>query len=45
LLTALVDSRHKKVFKVKKVAISTVDPEKEKEAKERVCRLVWVSCP
>ncbi|KAH8957484.1 hypothetical protein BDL97_07G093900 [Sphagnum fallax] len=35
LLTALVDSRHKKVFKVKKVAISTVDPEKEKEAKER----------
>ncbi len=45
LLTALVDSRHKKVFKVKKVAISTVDPEKEKEAKERVCRLVWDSCP
>jgi RNA polymerase-associated protein LEO1 len=35
LLTALVDSRHKKVYKVKKVAISTVDPEKEKEAKER----------
>lgn len=35
LLTALVDSRHKKVFKVKAVVIDK-DPEKEKEEKEKV---------
>lgn len=35
LLTALVDSRHKKVFKVKNV-VTTMDPEKEKVEKERV---------
>ncbi|XP_064938481.1 protein LEO1 homolog isoform X3 [Musa acuminata AAA Group] len=35
LLTALVDSRHKKVYKVKN-CITEIDPEKEKEAKERV---------
>ncbi|XP_074277723.1 protein LEO1 homolog [Silene latifolia] len=34
LLTALVDSRHKKVYKVKN-CITDVDPEKEKEKKER----------
>lgn len=38
LLTALVDSRHKKVFKVKAV-VTDKDPEKEKEDKERVCTL------
>uniref|UniRef100_A0A7N0ZY05 RNA polymerase-associated protein LEO1 n=1 Tax=Kalanchoe fedtschenkoi TaxID=63787 RepID=A0A7N0ZY05_KALFE len=34
LLTALVDSRHKKVYKVKN-CITDIDPEKEKEEKER----------
>ncbi|KAK9669147.1 hypothetical protein RND81_13G111900 [Saponaria officinalis] len=34
LLTALVDSRHKKIYKVKN-CITDVDPEKEKEKKER----------
>lgn len=34
LLTALVDSRHKKVYKVKN-CITDVDPEREKEEKER----------
>lgn len=34
-LTQLVDSKHKKVYKVKTVA-TTVDPEKEKEAREKV---------
>ncbi|WOL05153.1 hypothetical protein Cni_G13879 [Canna indica] len=35
LLTALVDSRHKKVYKVKN-CITEIDPEREKEEKERV---------
>lgn len=35
LLTALVDSRHKKVFKVKN-CITDIDPEREKEQKEKV---------
>ncbi|KAM1081122.1 hypothetical protein EV1_015528 [Malus domestica] len=34
LLTALVDSRHKKVYKVKN-CITDIDPEREKEEKER----------
>ncbi|XP_068662701.1 protein LEO1 homolog isoform X2 [Aristolochia californica] len=34
LLTALVDSRHKKVYKVKN-CITDIDPEKDKEEKER----------
>ncbi|KAG6412300.1 hypothetical protein SASPL_124975 [Salvia splendens] len=34
LLTALVDSRHKKVFKVKN-CITDIDPEREKEQKEK----------
>ncbi|KAJ0973944.1 hypothetical protein J5N97_015909 [Dioscorea zingiberensis] len=34
LLTALVDSRHKKVYKVKN-CITDIDPEKEKEEKEK----------
>ncbi|KAL1566357.1 protein LEO1 isoform X3 [Salvia divinorum] len=34
LLTALVDSRHKKVFKVKN-CITAIDPEREKEQKEK----------
>ncbi|GAB2270091.1 hypothetical protein Dimus_005004 [Dionaea muscipula] len=34
LLTAIVDSRHKKVYKVKN-CITDVDPEKEKERKEK----------
>ncbi|GAB4840107.1 hypothetical protein Ancab_020867 [Ancistrocladus abbreviatus] len=34
LLTALVDSRHKKVFKVKN-CITEIDPEREKEEKEK----------
>ena len=38
LLTALVDSRHKKVFKVKAV-VTDKDPEKDKEEKEKVCTL------
>lgn len=39
LLTALVDSKHKKVFKVKAV-ITETDPEKEKHEKEKVTALV-----
>ena len=35
LLTALVDSRHKKVFRVKKT-VTDIDPEREKEQKEKV---------
>lgn len=35
LLTALVDSRHKKVYKVKN-CITDIDPEREKEEKEKV---------
>ncbi|XP_048443869.1 protein LEO1 homolog [Pyrus x bretschneideri] len=35
LLTALVDSRHKKVYKVKN-CVTDIDPEREKEEKERV---------
>ncbi|KAM7268857.1 hypothetical protein ACFE04_011023 [Oxalis oulophora] len=34
LLTALVDSRHKKVYKVKN-CVTQIDPEREKEDKER----------
>jgi RNA polymerase-associated protein LEO1 len=34
LLTALVDSRHKKVYKVKN-CVTDIDPEREKEQKER----------
>lgn len=34
LLTALVDSRHKKVYKVKN-CITAIDPEREKEEKEK----------
>lgn len=39
LLTAIVDSRHKKVYKVKN-CVTDIDPEREKEEKERVtgCR-------
>lgn len=39
LLTALVDSRHKKVYKVKN-CITDIDPEREKEEKERVNNLM-----
>jgi RNA polymerase-associated protein LEO1 len=35
LLTAIVDSRHKKSYKVKNV-ITNTDPEREKEEKEKV---------
>ena len=35
LLTALVDSRHKKVYKIKN-CITDIDPEREKEEKEKV---------
>lgn len=35
LLTALVDSRHKKVYKVKN-CVTDIDPEREKEEKEKV---------
>ncbi|XP_010546202.1 PREDICTED: protein LEO1 homolog isoform X2 [Tarenaya hassleriana] len=35
LLTALVDSRHKKVYKVKN-CITDIDPEREKEKREKV---------
>lgn len=35
LLTALVDSRHKKVFRVKN-CVTAIDPEREKEQKEKV---------
>lgn len=37
LLTALVDSRNKKVYKVKN-CITDIDPEREKEEKEKVCQ-------
>lgn len=43
LLTALVDSRHRKVYKVKN-CITDIDPEREKEEKEKVIgylRLQW----
>lgn len=41
LLTALVDSRHKKVYKVKN-CITDIDPEREKEQKEKVHKLaMW----
>jgi RNA polymerase-associated protein LEO1 len=35
LLTALVDSRHRKAYKVKN-CITDIDPEREKEEKEKV---------
>lgn len=38
LLTALVDSRHKKVYKVKN-CITDIDPEREKEEREKVVTL------
>ena len=41
LLTAIVDSRNKKMYKVKNV-ITNKDPEREKEEAERVCSLaIW----
>lgn len=40
LLTALVDSRHKKVYKVKN-CVTDIDPEREKEQKERVRKGVF----
>ena len=43
LLTALVDSRHKKVFKVKN-CITDIDPEREKEEKEKVLSIIQVIC-
>ena len=39
LLTQIVDSRHKKVYKVKN-CITDVDPEREKEQKERVSIII-----
>lgn len=39
LLTALVDSRHKKVYKVKN-CITDIDPEREKEEKEKVFSII-----
>lgn len=42
LLTALVDSRHKKVYKVKN-CITEIDPEREKEEKEKVKKLFLFS--
>lgn len=42
LLTALVDSRHKKVYKVKN-CVTDIDPEREKEEKERVMCCLFVS--
>lgn len=38
LLTALVDSRNRKIYKVKNV-ITNKDPEREKEEAEKVCLL------
>lgn len=35
LLTALVDSQHRKVYKVKN-CVTDIDPEREKEEKEKV---------
>lgn len=43
LLTALVDSRHKKVYKVKN-CVTDIDPEREKEEKERVICLPTCVC-
>lgn len=43
LLTALVDSRHKKVYKVKN-CVTDIDPEREKEEKERVICLASCVC-
>ena len=46
LLTALVDSRHKKVYKVKN-CVTDIDPEREKEEKEKVITywmLLWCLC-
>lgn len=43
LLTALVDSRHKKVYKVKN-CITDVDPEREKEQKEKVTYIIEKLC-
>lgn len=43
LLTALVDSRHKKVYKVKN-CITDIDPEREKEEKEKVVLKKLMSC-
>jgi RNA polymerase-associated protein LEO1 len=40
LLTALVDSRNKKMYKVKNV-ITNKDPEREKEEAERVSNLIF----
>lgn len=39
LLTAIVDSRNKKVYKVKN-CITDIDPEKEKEKKEKVLLVI-----
>lgn len=39
MLTALVDSRHKKVYKVKN-CVTDIDPEREKEKKEKVFIIV-----
>lgn len=39
LLTAIVDSRNKKVYKVKN-CITDIDPEKEKEKKEKVILVI-----
>lgn len=39
LLTALVDSRHKKVYKVKN-CVTDIDPEREKEKREKVTPLI-----
>lgn len=41
LLTALVDSRHKKVYKVKN-CITDIDPEREKEEKEKVQSIIQI---
>ena len=43
LLTALVDSWHKKAFKVKN-CITGIDPEREKEEKEKVLSIIQVIC-
>ena len=43
LLTALVDSRHKKVYKVKN-CITDIDPEREKEEKEKVVLKKIMEC-
>jgi RNA polymerase-associated protein LEO1 len=43
LLTAIVDSRHKKVYKVKN-CITDIDPEREKEEKEKVISCIGSWC-